>query len=61
MFVPRNPKAARKTPHTALQLLKKSLGHDASILDNIPIEDVELEQQRDFERCLGHKIYLGVL
>lgn len=60
MSVPHNPKAARKTPPTALQLLEKSLGRDRGILNDISNMEVELEEQREFERFLGHKIRLGV-
>tara|TARA_R110002003_G_scaffold48_18_gene4093 strand:+ start:48267 stop:48698 length:432 start_codon:yes stop_codon:yes gene_type:complete len=58
---PTNPSA---TPtHHALEVLRKKLGPDAVLLDQIPIDKVEMVHQQGerFDICHDHKIRLGTI
>jgi hypothetical protein len=63
MLGPYNLMSGRKRSKTPLDILKKALGRDAALLDDIPVNRVEMvvQQERHFERFIRHKVHLEVI
>lgn len=51
----------RTAPPTPLELLRKKLGRNADLLDAIPVDKVEMEEQhnKNFESYIPNRIYVG--
>lgn len=45
----------------ALRLLRKDLGRDAGLLDQLPLATVRMVQTQQLNNCVPHKIYIGTI
>jgi len=62
-LLPKAPRTIITPPPTALEILIQSLGSDAALLDNIPIDSIIMEKhkEKNFGRFFDRKIDMGVI